>query len=156
MATTPKTILEHTDDKLALKRGTWIVTTAEIMGTPWPDGGQNVLPKGMRLRVEQRGMGDYLSVHAENAEKFQIRRNQLANVEVAPVLRKFKVRVSQMVEQLGEFEIEAEDADAAYEKASDMDLFCAVGEGNWRTGENADKASIYEIENEAGEPALYS
>lgn len=151
MATTPKTILEHTDDMLALKRGTWIVTTGEVMAMPWPSGGQCVLPKGMRLRVNF-GSHDHLSVFAENAEEFHINRPHLAKIAV---LRKFKVRVSQMVEQLGELEIEAVDPDEARAKAMDMDLFFAVGEENWKPGENADKASVYEVEDEAGVVEAY-
>lgn len=154
MATTPKTILEHTDDMLALKSGTWIVTTADVLACPWPSGGQCVLPKGMRLRVNEPdrvGIGS-ITVLAENAEEFRLQRRDLANVDLAPELQKFKILVSQMVEQIGEFEIEAESAEEAHAKANGMFLFEEISE--WEAGEIADKARIYAIQDGEGETLL--
>lgn len=79
---TARTILDHTDDILALPRGTWLVVRAPIWGTP-NEGGLIEIPTGTRLRVAWAS-GEYLNTHTEAAHLLAIRREQLAHVEREP------------------------------------------------------------------------
>lgn len=79
---TARTILDHTDDILALPGGTWLVVTAPIWGTP-DEGGRIEIPTGARLRVAW-ALGELLYAHTESARLLVIWREQLAHVEREP------------------------------------------------------------------------
>lgn len=76
---TARTILEHTDDILALPAGAWLIVTAPIWGTP-DEGGRVDIPIGTHLRIAC-SLGEYLTAHTADARSMTIRRDQLAHVE---------------------------------------------------------------------------
>jgi hypothetical protein len=65
---------------------------------------------------------------------------------------KYRVLVQQYVEQVGEFEIEADTLEDAEDKASMADLYFAVRDGSgWREGDDCYKAEMYAIMDESGD-----
>lgn len=62
---------------------------------------------------------------------------------------KYTIHVSQMVEQIGSFSIEAENAQEALTKAKDgrcLYQACVDGAG-WKDGDDADRARIWLVQN---------
>ena len=144
MATTPrKTVLEISDEILALPRDTMLTSTGIVMVYP-AEGGRLVLPAGSRLRISRSSpRDDYATVLTEAGKVVRLEREHMGNLAV---LRKFKVRVSQMVEQIGTVMIEASTPEEAHLLASEMDdITNEINPFSVEEGKGRGKARIFEV-----------